>query len=66
MEAEWQRVEYLEELAQWLYFHELPIQDSVDLLQWAVDIALSLHIEPPAWIEALQTEGGRLHLLCFD
>ena len=50
-------MEYLQELAQWLYYHELPLQDSIDLLQWAVDIVLSLRIELPSWIEALRTEG---------
>jgi len=50
-------VEYLQELAQWLYYHELPLQDSIDLLQWAVDVVLSLQIELPSWLEAAGTEG---------
>jgi len=57
MESEWQRVEYLQELAEWLCYHELPLQDSVDLLQWALDIVFSLQIKPPPWLEALKTEG---------
>jgi len=66
IESEWQRVEYLEELAQWLYYHELPLQDSVDLLQWAADVVLSLHIEPPPWLETASTEGCcYIHFLRF-
>lgn len=50
-------MEYLQELAQWLCYHELPLQNSIDLLQLAVDIVFSLHIELPSWLEALRTEG---------
>jgi len=58
VESEWQRVECIAELAQWLYCHELPLQDCVDLLHWAVDIALSVPIQRPSWLEPLNTEGG--------
>jgi len=52
-------VEYLEELAQWFYYHEMALQDSVDLLHWAVDVVLSLDIERPPWLEAPNTDGRR-------
>jgi len=57
VETEWQKVEYLQELAQWLYYHEFPLQDAVDLLQWAVDIILSLQIQLPSWLETAEAEG---------
>jgi len=63
IESEWQRVEYLQELVQWLYCHEFPLQDCVDLLHWAVDIVISLNIQLPSWLEAVRTEGVRL-LFC--
>ena len=58
-------MEYLQELAQWLYYHELPLQDSIDLLHWAVDIILSLHIELPSWLEAALPEGLSLLAVLF-
>jgi len=61
VESDWQRVEYLEELAQWLYYHELPLQDCIDLLHWAVDITLSLRIQLPSWLEPPKTEGAQRH-----
>jgi len=60
-ESDWLRVEYLEELAQWLYYHELPLQDCVDLLHWAVDLTLSLRIQQPSWLEVLRTDGHWRH-----
>ena len=63
VESEWQRVECLQELAQWLYHHELPLQDSVDLLNWAVDIVVSVRVDLPSWLEALKADGLSLFVL---
>ncbi|XP_068112949.1 cilia- and flagella-associated protein 46 isoform X2 [Hyperolius riggenbachi] len=41
-ENEWQKVEYLLELAEWLYCKQFPLGDAMSLLDWAVDILLHM------------------------
>ncbi|KAM4636947.1 cilia- and flagella-associated protein 46 [Discoglossus pictus] len=41
-ENEWQKVEYLMELAEWLYCNQFPVSDAINLLDWAVDILLQM------------------------
>ncbi|XP_044154029.1 cilia- and flagella-associated protein 46 [Bufo gargarizans] len=41
-ENDWQKVEYLLELAEWLYSKQFPVGTAVNLLDWAVDILLHM------------------------
>ena len=39
-ESIWLKVEYILELAQWLYSHEYSWRDCIDLAEWAVDLLM--------------------------
>ncbi|KAG9484777.1 hypothetical protein GDO78_008080 [Eleutherodactylus coqui] len=41
-ENDWQKVEYLLELSEWLYCRQFPVSTAADLLDWAVDILLHM------------------------
>ncbi|KAM3912864.1 cilia- and flagella-associated protein 46 [Leptodactylus fuscus] len=41
-EHDWQKVEYLLELSEWLYCQQFPVSAAVTLLDWAVDILLHM------------------------
>ncbi|XP_075034359.1 cilia- and flagella-associated protein 46 [Mixophyes fleayi] len=43
-ENEWQKVEYLLELAEWLYCKQFPLSDAMNQLDWAVDILLNMKV----------------------
>ncbi|XP_056385225.1 cilia- and flagella-associated protein 46 isoform X2 [Hyla sarda] len=45
-ENNWQKVEYLLELAEWLYCKQFPVSSAVNLLDWAVDILLHMKFTP--------------------
>ncbi|XP_044924407.1 cilia- and flagella-associated protein 46 isoform X2 [Mustela putorius furo] len=39
-ENEWQKVEYILELSEWLYYKQFPMEDVIFHLKWAVDILM--------------------------
>ncbi|XP_018424570.1 PREDICTED: cilia- and flagella-associated protein 46-like, partial [Nanorana parkeri] len=41
-ENDWQKVEYLLELAEWLYCKQFPLSHAMNMLDWAVDILLHM------------------------
>ncbi|KAM9325060.1 LOW QUALITY PROTEIN: cilia- and flagella-associated protein 46 [Gastrophryne carolinensis] len=41
-ESEWQKVQYLLELAEWLHCKQFPLGDAMKMLDWAVDILLHM------------------------
>ncbi|XP_031761821.1 cilia- and flagella-associated protein 46 isoform X2 [Xenopus tropicalis] len=41
-ETQWQKVEYLLELAEWMYCKQFPVSHALNLLDWAVDILLQM------------------------
>ncbi|CAI9562760.1 unnamed protein product, partial [Staurois parvus] len=41
-ENDWQKVEYLLELAEWLYCKQFSLSDAMNMLDWAVDILLHM------------------------
>ncbi|XP_018080698.1 cilia- and flagella-associated protein 46 isoform X1 [Xenopus laevis] len=41
-ETQWQKVEYLFELAEWLYCKQFPVSHALNILDWAVDILLQM------------------------
>ncbi|XP_069836237.1 cilia- and flagella-associated protein 46 [Dendropsophus ebraccatus] len=45
-ENDWQKVEYLLELAEWLYCNQFPVTSAINLLDWAVDILLHMRFAP--------------------
>uniref|UniRef100_A0A8C5PTU7 Cilia and flagella associated protein 46 n=1 Tax=Leptobrachium leishanense TaxID=445787 RepID=A0A8C5PTU7_9ANUR len=44
-ENEWQKVDYILEMAQWLYCNQFPVADGLILLEWAVDILLQMKFQ---------------------
>lgn len=46
-EYKWQKVDYLLEFGQWLYTHQFPIKDVLDMMEWAVDILMGMQFELP-------------------
>ena len=42
---EWQKFDYLLEFGQWLYCNEFPVQDSLEQIEWAIDILLNMKFE---------------------
>ncbi|XP_063723597.1 cilia- and flagella-associated protein 46-like isoform X4 [Symsagittifera roscoffensis] len=45
---DWQKVDYLLEFGEWLYVNEYPLQDSVDVIDWAVNILLNMKFPLPS------------------
>lgn len=39
-ENEWQKVEYILELSEWLYYEQFPMEDVTFHLKWAVDVLM--------------------------
>ena len=55
-EGDWLKVDYILELAEWLYCNEQPVRDAVDLLHWAIEILLNMQFDVQPW-EMLKTDG---------
>ncbi|XP_038599783.1 cilia- and flagella-associated protein 46 [Tachyglossus aculeatus] len=41
-ESTWQKVDFLMEFAEWLYFKQFPLNDAIYQLNWAIDISLQM------------------------
>ncbi|XP_014649525.1 PREDICTED: cilia- and flagella-associated protein 46 [Ceratotherium simum simum] len=41
-ESEWQKVDYIMEFSEWLYYKQFPIDDVIFHLKWAIDILLMM------------------------
>ncbi|KAF5914545.1 hypothetical protein HPG69_010817 [Diceros bicornis minor] len=41
-ESEWQKVDYIMEFSEWLYYKQFPINDVIFHLKWAIDILLMM------------------------
>ena len=41
-ESEWQKVEYIMEFSEWLYYKQFPMEDVTFHLKWAIDILLMM------------------------
>ncbi|XP_069467509.1 cilia- and flagella-associated protein 46 isoform X2 [Ambystoma mexicanum] len=42
--SEWQKVDYLIDLAEWMYFKLFPVTDALSQLEWAMDILLKMKL----------------------
>ncbi|XP_069095869.1 cilia- and flagella-associated protein 46 isoform X1 [Pleurodeles waltl] len=56
-ESEWLKVDYLIELAEWLYFKQFPVTDALSQLDWAMDILLKMKLTKSADIEEKSPKG---------
>ncbi|XP_025093435.1 cilia- and flagella-associated protein 46-like isoform X2 [Pomacea canaliculata] len=58
-----QKVDYLLEFSQWLYYNHFPLQDVLDQVEWAIDILLNMQDE-----EAMQLkkEGTKPNATTLD
>lgn len=68
-ESQWQKVDYIMEFSEWLYYRQFPLEDVVFHLKWAIDILLRMHpvgrVPEPAGVGAAGAEDageGRLRL----
>ena len=59
---EWLKVELLIEFGQWLCVKDFPLQDSVDQLEWAIDIMLNMQVEADARKEEGRVQWILIHL----
>ena len=41
-ENNWQKVDYIMEFSEWMYYKQFPLDDVFDHLDWAVEILLSM------------------------
>ncbi|XP_021083734.1 cilia- and flagella-associated protein 46 isoform X2 [Mesocricetus auratus] len=41
-ESNWQKVDYIVEFSQWMYYKQFPLQDVISHLDWAMEILLSM------------------------
>ncbi|XP_031244561.1 cilia- and flagella-associated protein 46 isoform X3 [Mastomys coucha] len=41
-ENNWQKVDYIVEFSEWMYYKQFPLEDVVDYLDWAIEILLSM------------------------
>uniref|UniRef100_G1LVL0 Cilia- and flagella-associated protein 46 n=2 Tax=Ailuropoda melanoleuca TaxID=9646 RepID=G1LVL0_AILME len=55
-ESEWQKVEYIMEFSEWLYYKQFPMEDVTFHLKWAIDILLLM--TPASDTPELAGEGG--------
>ncbi|XP_078492369.1 cilia- and flagella-associated protein 46 isoform X3 [Ciona intestinalis] len=57
-DTQWQKFEYLLELATWMYSNEFSIDDTVNIVEWAADILINMkfHVELP---EQTQVDRGK-------
>jgi len=60
--SDWLKVDYILELAEWLYCNEQPLQDAVDLVHWAIEILLNMNFQVHP-LEQLKSDGICI-LLC--
>ncbi|XP_045665372.1 cilia- and flagella-associated protein 46 isoform X6 [Ursus americanus] len=60
-ESEWQKVEYIMEFSEWLYYKQFPMEDVTFHLKWAIDILLLMtpaSDTPELAEEPLSTQGA--------
>ncbi|DAA14637.1 TPA: TPR repeat-containing protein C10orf93-like [Bos taurus] len=59
-ESEWQKVDYIVEFSEWLYYKQFPLEDVIFHLKWAIDILLRMQpvggVPEPAGVEAVDAE----------
>ncbi|XP_027384272.1 cilia- and flagella-associated protein 46 isoform X3 [Bos indicus x Bos taurus] len=59
-ESEWQKVDYIVEFSEWLYYKQFPLEDVIFHLKWAIDILLRMQpvggVPEPARVEAVDAE----------
>ncbi|ESP03735.1 hypothetical protein LOTGIDRAFT_237561 [Lottia gigantea] len=60
VESNWLKIDYLLEFSQWLYVNQFPIEDSIDQVEWAVDILLNMKFESPLKKDALSDSTNNL------
>ncbi|ELW67298.1 hypothetical protein TREES_T100016876 [Tupaia chinensis] len=41
-ESDWQKVDYIMEFSEWLYYQQFPLEDVIFHLQWAIEILLAM------------------------
>ncbi|KAG8435302.1 hypothetical protein GDO86_013309 [Hymenochirus boettgeri] len=56
-ENQWQKIEYLLEMAEWLYCKQFPVSHALNLLDWALDILLRMQF--PVKVEEEKGHKGR-------
>ena len=44
---DWQKVDYLYEFGEWLYVNEYPLQDAIDVFDWAINVLLNMKFDLP-------------------
>ncbi|KAG5196142.1 hypothetical protein R6Z07F_018059 [Ovis aries] len=61
-ESQWQKVDYIMEFSEWLYYRQFPLEDVVFHLKWAIDILLRMHpvgrVPEPAGVGAAGAEDA--------
>ncbi|XP_010857855.1 PREDICTED: protein CFAP46, partial [Bison bison bison] len=59
-ESEWQKVDYIMEFSEWLYYKQFPLEDVIFHLKWAIDILLRMQpvggVPEPAGVGAVDAE----------
>uniref|UniRef100_H2Y0L3 Uncharacterized protein n=1 Tax=Ciona intestinalis TaxID=7719 RepID=H2Y0L3_CIOIN len=61
-DTQWQKFEYLLELATWMYSNEFSIDDTVNIVEWAADILINMkfHVELPEQTQADRGKGKKV------
>ena len=61
-ESEWQKVDYILEFSEWLYYKQFPLEDVIFHLKWAIDILLRMQpvgvVPEPAGMGAADAEDA--------
>ncbi|XP_073934125.1 cilia- and flagella-associated protein 46 isoform X3 [Castor canadensis] len=58
-ESDWQKVDYILEFSEWLYYKQFPLDDVICHITWAAEILLAMK---PALEPELESEGDYVHI----
>ena len=60
-ENNWQKVDYIMEFSEWMYYKQFPLDDVFDHLDWAIEILLSMKPNEDALEPEPKKEGEGDH-----
>lgn len=60
-ENNWQKVDYIVEFSEWMYYKQFPLEDVFDHLEWAIEILLCMKATEDALESDPKKEGEGGH-----
>lgn len=60
-ESNWQKIDYILEFSEWMYYKQFPMEDVIAHLEWAIEILLSMKPTEDSPEPEPKTEGKGDH-----